>query len=80
MKRVFLVLTFISLMITIASAADLTWQELLRRPEFWPKQCTLKKSFDFQSGKGVKAGQTLNMTKSRPKQWRFPRPMDWALT
>ena len=42
-------------------AQELTWTELLRRPEHWPKECTMKKSFDFQSGKSLKVGQKVTV-------------------
>lgn len=42
-------------------AQELTWAELLRRPEHWPKECTVKKTFEFQSGKSLKAGQKVTV-------------------
>lgn len=42
-------------------AQELTWVELLRKPEHWPKECTMKKAFDFQSGKSLKVGQKVTV-------------------
>jgi hypothetical protein len=42
-------------------AANLTWQELSRRPELWPAQCTLQHSLKFQDGASVQAGQKMKI-------------------
>lgn len=54
------------LMVASAAAQDLTWAQLLNRPELWPAQCMLKKSLQFQSGKSVKTGQTLDILEMHP--------------
>lgn len=51
-----------------ASAQALTWPELMKRPEFWPKSCALKRPLQFQSGKGVKGGQKLDVLSMQPNQ------------
>ncbi len=58
----------ISLLAGTLLAQDLTWAQLLARPEHWPTQCTLKKSLEFQSGKSVKAGQTVNILEMHPTE------------
>jgi hypothetical protein len=50
----------------LAAAQELSWTELLARPEHWPAQCTLKKSLQFQSGKSVRAGQKLDVLEMHP--------------
>ena len=49
-------------------AAGLTWQELSRRPELWPAQCTLKRSLKFQDGASVQAGQTMRILEVKPNE------------
>lgn len=44
-----------------ASAADLTFQDLLRKPELRPAKCTLKETLSFQSGVTLKAGQKFDV-------------------
>ena len=46
----------IGLLAGSAVAQDLTWAELVRRPEHWPAQCTIKRAMNFQSGDRVAAG------------------------
>jgi len=67
MKTLNLLLT-LCLLSAGAGAQELTWAELLRHPEQWPAQCTLKKSVEFQGGKGVKAGQTMNVLEMHPDE------------
>jgi thiol-disulfide isomerase/thioredoxin len=50
----------ICLLSTHAWAQELNWPELVRRPEFWPAQCTIKTAKEFQRGK-VAAGQKLDV-------------------
>lgn len=50
------------------NAQELTWAELLRRPEHWPKECTVKKTFEFQSGKAMKAGQKVAVLEMKPSE------------
>jgi len=49
------------LMSTFATAQELSWLELVRRPELWPAQCILKQAIKFEGGRGVQAGQKLNV-------------------
>jgi len=44
-----------------APVAQLRWVELLNRPEFWPAQCTMKQTMEFQGGATVKAGQKVKV-------------------
>lgn len=61
MKRSgFFVLMF-ALMTATASAADLTFQDLLRKPELRPVKVTLKETLSFQSGLTLKAGQKFDV-------------------
>ncbi len=53
---------------SLAFAADLTWPDLVRRPEFWPSQCTLKRALEFESGKKVKAGQVVDVVSINPTE------------
>ena len=46
---------------SVSLAQELSWQEVVKRKEFWPSQCTLKKGLQFQSGKSVKAGQKFEV-------------------
>jgi hypothetical protein len=48
------------------AAGDLTWQELVRRPELWPAQCTSKVTIPFDGGVSIKAGQKLKVLKVLP--------------
>lgn len=68
MKTLNLFLAICLVATTVAVAQELTWQQLLQKPQFWPTQCTIKKSFEFQSGKGVKAGQTMNILEMHPDE------------
>ena len=52
---------FVALAAAGASAQELSWPELVRSKEFWPAECILKKALQFQSGKGVRAGQKINV-------------------
>lgn len=58
----------VTLLAAAVSAQELTWPQLLQKREFQPAQCTLKKSLEFQSGKSVKAGQTLNILEMHPDE------------
>jgi len=44
-----------------AVAGELTWQELVRRPELWPAQCTAKETMQFQRGATIRAGEKLSI-------------------
>jgi hypothetical protein len=67
MKHLSLLLAIFLLAIP-AGAQDLTWAQLLKRPELQPTQCVLKKSLEFQSGKSVKAGQTMDILEIHPNE------------
>ena len=56
-----LVVSTVVLTASLCAAQELSWQELVQRKEFWPAECTLKKPLQFQSGKGVRAGQKLSV-------------------
>jgi len=51
-----------------AFGQELSWQELVRRPEMWPTQCTINRSIKFQSGASVSAGQKLDVLEIQPNQ------------
>ncbi|MBE2213562.1 MAG: hypothetical protein IAE82_06800, partial [Opitutaceae bacterium] len=44
-----------------APLVPLTYADLIRRPELWPAQCTVKAMMQFQGGTTVKAGQTVKV-------------------
>jgi hypothetical protein len=44
-----------------ASAADLSWADVARRPELWPAQCAVKDAIKFEGGAGVQAGEEVNV-------------------
>lgn len=44
-----------------APVAKLKWAELVNRPEFWPAQCTMKQTMEFQGGVTIKAGQKVKV-------------------
>jgi len=67
MKTTTLLLGLWLLTIT-AGAQELTWAELLRRPEHWPQECTMKKSFEFQGGKSLKVGQKVTVLEMSPNE------------
>ncbi|HUK84202.1 MAG TPA: thioredoxin-like domain-containing protein [Verrucomicrobiae bacterium] len=67
MKTLHLVLA-VCLGSTIAAAEELTWQDLVSRPEVRPTQCTVKKAMKFKSGASVQAGQKVNILKFEPNQ------------
>jgi len=46
---------------TAASGQELTWQDLVRRPELRPTQCSMRQGLEFQSGMKVVAGQKVNI-------------------
>lgn len=66
--KTFSLLLGICLLAGASVAQDMTWAELLRHPEHRPTQCTVKKSFEFQGGKSVKAGQTMNILEMHPNE------------
>lgn len=51
----------VGLLATTAAAEDLTWPQLVQRPELWPAQCTLNRGFEFQSGAAVQKGQIVDV-------------------
>jgi Thioredoxin-like len=44
-----------------AAPAILRWVELVNRPEFWPAQCALKETLEFDRGITIKAGQKVKV-------------------
>jgi hypothetical protein len=56
------------LLATAAGATELSWSELVRRPELWPAQCTLKRAVKFQGGDDVKAGETVDVLDVQPNE------------
>src|SRR5947209_1749882 len=51
------------LLATTASAQELNWTELARRPECWPAQCSAQQTMKFDGGVTVQAGQKLTVLK-----------------
>lgn len=60
MKTLHLLLAMLSFVCT-ASAEELTWAQLVKRPEHWPTQCAMKKALEFQSGKKIAVGQKVDV-------------------
>lgn len=60
MKTLHLLLAAVLLACT-ASAQELTWAQLVKQPEHWPTQCTMKKALEFESGKRVAVGQRVDI-------------------
>ncbi|MBP6343584.1 MAG: redoxin domain-containing protein [Candidatus Omnitrophica bacterium] len=52
---------FLSVAVLPAFADSLTWQDLLRRPELKPSQCSVKEVIQFQSGVSLKPGQKYDI-------------------
>lgn len=50
------------------SAATLTWNDLVRRPEARPITCTVNKESRFQGGVTVRAGSTVNILEVKPNE------------
>lgn len=46
---------------TSSAAKELRWVELVNRPEFWPAQCTIKQTLEFDRGITIKAGQKVKV-------------------
>jgi len=61
-------LAAVVLLVAQAHAADLTWPELVKRPEHWPTQCTMKKALSFQSGKSVAVGTKVDILEVKPNE------------
>lgn len=59
--RILKSILLVGLLAGSAVAQDLTWAELVRRPEHWPAQCTINRAVTFQSGASVTAGQKLDV-------------------
>jgi len=51
---------------SLGLAQEPSWPEVVKRKDLWPAQCTLKKSLQFQSGKGVRDPV------QRPRRAGFP--------
>lgn len=60
MRNALSLLAFV-LLATAVAAEELTWSDLVRRPELRPAQCAMKHTLNFQSGKSVRAGQTVDV-------------------
>jgi len=46
---------------TGAFAQELSWADLVRRPELWPSQCTMKTAIKFEGGASVQPGQKVDV-------------------
>lgn len=60
MKKYVFVLMFV-LISGVASAENLTFQDLLKKPELRPAKCALTETLSFQSGTTLKAGQQFDV-------------------
>lgn len=65
-----IIVLFVSFWLTnwVASAQELTWQQLVQHPESWPAQCHLKHGFNFQGGASVNAGDTVDVLEIHANQ------------
>lgn len=64
----FLMFLFLSLLTIPASAENITWQDLLRKPELRPAQCSLTETISFQSGMTLKKGQKFDILELNPDE------------
>ncbi|HRE80333.1 MAG TPA: thioredoxin-like domain-containing protein [Opitutaceae bacterium] len=55
-------------------AQELTWQELARRPEFWPSQTSTKRVVTLQGLPPIKAGQKLTLVSIRGNEVEVETP------
>ncbi len=60
MKKLACLSVFVFLLVGLAFAGDLTWQELAQRPELWPTQCTVKQAINLQ-GATIQPGQKVDV-------------------
>ena len=75
------ILSVIGAVLVMANAVlaqNLTWQDLVNRPEVRPTQCSAKKAMQFKSG-AVAVGQKLEVLKIEPNQV-LVRTLDGKLT
>jgi thiol-disulfide isomerase/thioredoxin len=56
------------LMASVAVAEDLTWPQLVQKPEVWPAQCTLNRTIKFQSGTSAQSGQKVDVLELQPQR------------
>lgn len=47
----------------IAATAELSWAELVGRPDLWPGRCTARQAMKLQNGAIIPAGEKLNVLK-----------------
>jgi len=50
------------------TAGELTWQELSRRPELWPAQCTVQQTLRYRDGASLQAGQRVKVLEIRANE------------
>lgn len=58
----------ICLAASLAAADELTWPQVVQKPELWPAQCTINRAIKFQSGEGVQAGQKVDVLELQPER------------
>lgn len=68
MKIFFAALLLTCLSFSTAHAQDLTWQDLVNKPEFKPAFCTVNQSMDFEGGMSIKAGQKVEVLEINPNE------------
>ena len=71
MKTALIFLVTVSVLLaarSTATAGELTWQELARRPELWPAQVTVKVAMKFQGGTTVQPGQKANVVEVKANE------------
>src|SRR6188768_222424 len=64
----------VCLFTTTALAQELSWTELVRRPELWPPQCSAKVEMKFDGGVTIKPGQKLTVLKVVPTEVQVQTP------
>lgn len=52
----------------VAVAEDLTWPQLVQKPEVWPAQCAINRAIKFQSGASVPSGQKVTVLEVQPQR------------
>src|SRR5260221_14769570 len=52
--------------VAIASAAELSWDELVSQKQLWPARCTVNRAIKFKQGGSVEAGQQLKVVALEP--------------
>lgn len=66
MKTLLSLAVLFAISVLPASAENLTWNDLVNKPEFRPAQCSVKETIQFQSGTTLRPGQKLDILEINP--------------